>query len=167
MSVIAPKPAAAQGELGIGWQYINYPDFDFGGYPLGFNVDYAYPLAELPFSIAAEFGWSRHSDDDLGSDFTSSLFNFGVGPRFNFDVNAGVRPYAQVLFGLQHDKDHLEGTDDLDFHETSFMWQPGAGVGFPVNDTWDLFGQVDFRQTAYEGESEWGVRFVIGGRLGF
>lgn len=163
ITAISPAPASAQdgsGELGIGYQYINFGDFDLS-YPLGFNVDYAYPLSNFPLSIIGEFGWSRHSDDP----FTSTLLNFGAGVRYDIALDAGIQPYVQVVFGAQRDSDELDGEEV--FSGSNFMWQPGGGVALPLNDMWDLFGQIDFRSVSYEDESAWGSpRIVVGGRVG-
>ncbi len=165
ITAVSAAPAAAQDgqQLGIGYQFINFSEFDLS-YPLGINVDYEYPLTNLPLGIVAEFGWSRHSDDDF--DFTSNLINFGVGGRWSFAMESPVTPYAQVLFGLQRDSDKFE--DVTEFEGTNFMWQFGGGAAFPLNDMWDLFGQIDFRQVSYDSGAEWGVpRIFIGGRVGF
>lgn len=162
ISAVSAAPAAAQDgqRLGIGYQYIRFSEFDLS-YPLGFNIDYSIPLTAVPISIVGEFGWSRHSDDPFGS----NLLNFGVGGRYTVPLEGAITPYAQILFGAQRDSDSID--DEEVFNETNFIWQPGGGVEFPLNDMWDLFGQIDFRSVSYDDEAQWGSpRLFIGGRVG-
>jgi len=166
ISVVSAVPAAAQdenGQLGIGYQFINFSDLETS-FPLGFNVDYVYPLNVSNLSVLGELGWSRHSEEIIpGEDGTISLLNFGAGMRWTPELEAAVAPYVQVVVGLQ--RSTVSAFDESD-SSSDFMWQPGGGVAFPLNDMWDLFGEVGLRQVFFEGDSDFGVRLVIGGRVG-
>lgn len=166
ISVVGAAPAAAQdgrGELGIGYQYINFGDG--ADYPLGFNVDYAWPLGTNNLDIVIDFGWSRQSEEAFGFEVTSNLINAGGGVRWSPVLDAPVAPYVQAIVGIQRTS-FSENLFDTDESFTDLMVQPGVGVSFPLNDMWDVFGQVDFRQVFFEDESDMGIRFVVGGRIG-
>src|SRR5918998_5305756 len=58
-------------ELSAGYQFLHLPDQNF---PFGVAIDGARHFGAL--GLVAEAGWSRHSDDAFGGDFSTDMFHF-------------------------------------------------------------------------------------------
>ena len=98
-------------ELSAGYQFLHVPDQSF---PFGFAIDGARHYGR--FGLAADIGWSQHSDDELGTDLSTNMFHFAAGPRWTGFGSRQVWPYAQVLVGAAVARTSLEiaGVDSGD-----------------------------------------------------
>jgi hypothetical protein len=133
-------------ELSAGYQFLHIPDQNF---PFGLAIDGARHFG--PLGLVAEAGWSRHSDDAAGGDFSTNMFHFAAGPRWTGFGSGRVWPYAQVLVGaaIAHTSSEIAGIDASDT-ESAFMVQPGVGATVIGGDGWGFFGQVDYRRTFFD-----------------
>jgi len=152
-------------EMSAGYQLLHVPDDWF---PFGLNIDGSRNLNN-GWGVVGELGWAHNSDDELGIDISSNVFNLGAGPRWTSRRNPRVMPFGQVLAGLVHARTSgdLAGVDASDTH---FMLQPGVGVTFVRGDGWGIVGAVDYRRVFLDedkfGESGQNVlRVFLGLRM--
>ena len=133
-------------EVSAGYQYLHLPDQSF---PFGLAVDATRHYGNI--GLVGEVGWSRHSDDTAGVDFSTNMFHFAAGPRWARHGAGRLWPYAQVLGGvaLARSSSDFAGVDDSDT-DAAFMLQPGVGVTMVGGDGWGVFGQVDYRRTFFD-----------------
>lgn len=83
--------------------------------------------------------------------FEETYTGVAGGLRYGAVANGRMRPFAQVLVGVQHD-----------FGATGFNIQPGGGLNVRVADKFDAKVQVDFPLVRWEGESYKQFRFSVG-----
>jgi hypothetical protein len=154
MLVFAASTASAQTaptttptfELSAGYQFLHLPDQSF---PFGINVDAMRHYGAL--GLVAEAGWAMDSDNVLGVDTDSSVWNFGAGPRWTGFGSGSTWPYAQVIVGAEVAHSSVDlGTSNVGDTRTSFLVQPGVGATFVTGDGWGIFGQVDYRRTFFD-----------------
>ncbi|HKT80390.1 MAG TPA: hypothetical protein VJP86_09220 [Vicinamibacterales bacterium] len=171
-----PTPAMTAGtthvpsyELSAGYQILNVPDQTF---PFGLNVDGAKNFGAL--GLVAEIGWAldKSSDETLGEDVTSQVWNFGAGPRYTArPANSSIWPFAQVIVGGAYLRNSVDvGSVSVTNSATKFMIQPGGGAVILAGDGWGIVGQVDYRRVfldeAEDGDSgENDFRVFIGFRM--
>jgi hypothetical protein len=85
------------------------------------------------------------------STFEETYTQFSGGVRFGSVVNGRIRPFAQVLVGIQRD-----------FGSNGFNVQPGAGLNIRVARKLDARVQLDAPLVRWEGENYKQFRFIAG-----
>ena len=148
-------PASAQDyprfEASGGYQFVDRPEQSF---PFGLNIDGAINTSRS-FSIAGDLGWAWDSDDEEGTDVSTSLWTLGAGPRFTARTQGRVWPYGQVLFGMAHFRQSIEVGDlDVSDSATKFMIQPGAGVNINAGDGWGVVIAAEYRRIFLDEEED-------------
>jgi opacity protein-like surface antigen len=154
-------------EISGGYQLLHVPDQTF---PFGLNVDGAWnPTGSL--GLVGEIGFALDSEDEDNVDVDTTVWNLGVGPRWNFRSTSRVLPFAQVLVGAAHARGSTEiAGQEFSDSATRFMLQPGVGVYYNAGDGWGVVGSVDYRRVFLDededgesGENEF--RVFLGIRL--
>jgi hypothetical protein len=158
LSLAAPMPAAAQGELAGGLSFMNGD----GGTGTGFVVDYSRPFAP---AMPGWFGWvadlSMHDDDDV------RVTTVMGGVRYSRRAGDRLTWFVQGLAGLGRisatgDVADQCDTFDVDCSDNDWAFAPGGGVNVPVGRRAALRGQIDFVTIAAEGASLDVRRFWFG-----
>ena len=163
----AAEPAIAQGlEIGAAYQYLHVSESDEGrSFPLGFNVDVAFPLARL--TVVGEVGWARRSEsyEDLFAD-VETVLHYAGGMRWT--LNTVLSPYVQALFGAQRTSTVLEfqGNDIADDSFTDAMFGVDGGVAVRVFGL-RVFGAAGYRRVFGDEGGTNGFRALAGARFGF
>jgi hypothetical protein len=152
ISSLAITPAGAQDRTTASYDReisITYSALrDVGHIGGGFLVDFGKQIATvggMQTSLVGEFGMNQFSYWD--EKYTS--VNGGV--RFGAMTSNRLRPFAQVVAGLQRD-----------FGENGINIQPGAGMNIRIARSIDLKAQVDFPIVRWLGDTYKQVRVSTG-----
>jgi hypothetical protein len=156
-------------ETSAGYQPLFVTDDPGTTFPYGLSVDIAINAGALGF--VAEGGWSRRSESHDVDNVQFDFWHAGAGVRWSRQVNRRFRPYAQFLMGAAfHDvSGSIAGIDQSDT-TAHFMWQPGGGVNFALNNRLGIFGAVDYRRVLLDEDTEGDsglneIRLVVGVRF--
>jgi hypothetical protein len=114
----------------------------------GFLVDFGKAVTTLggmQTSIVGEFAIHKFSGD-----YDPTYVQGAGGIRFG-RATSRLRPFAQVMFGVQHE-----------LGSAGMVLQPGAGLNIRTGTMFDARVQLDFPLVWWEGERYDQVRFSIG-----
>jgi opacity protein-like surface antigen len=162
MTFIA-APALAQSSTGGSNQAIFAAGLSFlhlneaTGTGLGVNVNKPIKTSgNMQTGIFGDFAW--HTDSG------QHALGFLVGPRFAHTGSSQVTPFFQVGLGVTR---LSAGSDECDesiseCSSSGFTFAPGGGVDVKLNDKVNLRFQLDIPVIKFEGDTETGVRFLIG-----
>ena len=118
----------------------------------GMNVDFGKQLTGK-MSLVGEVALNHFSSWD------ETYTQVAGGVRFGSVVNARLRPFAQIMVGVQHD-----------FGSNGFNVQPGAGVNVRLGKGFDAKVQMDLPIVRWEGTTykqfrlNAGIGVPLGGR---
>jgi len=152
LSIVFAVPAAAQEgtgrtnasydrEISINYSYLR--DFGQNG-NLGLMVDFGKQLSANA-SVIGEFAVNHFSY------WEENYVQAAGGVRFGAVTSPGLRPYAQIMVGLQRE-----------FGESGYVIQPGAGLNIAMGRMTDVRVQVDFPVLKWDGDTFKQFRFSAG-----
>ena len=166
-STVAQAQEARAVDVGVGSQWLDAAD---QSYPLGVVADASGPIiGSLRWLGEVAFARDSGHDREFGVDASLTAITFAGGTRWSFAAGR-LRPYVQAVAGSQRDAYVLsaEGAGELISETaTAGMFQPGAGIMFPLAERWVVFAQADLRRVFYDEGSEDFLRVAAGVRLSF
>ncbi|WGW05401.1 outer membrane protein [Tropicibacter oceani] len=123
---------------------------------LGFGVEYTHTKAYAPDSTKKALGFSRLEFSDGHNVLTANVIR-----RWPAQWGA-MTPYAGGGLGIAFphvDADHASGSRTYGFQVTGPAMRLLAGVSYPINDRFSMFGEYQFTYSTNEGEFDQGGTF--------
>ena len=148
----AAKPASAQLNYQLGYQFLRLTNDEGANYPLGFDVNAGFPLRSMgPLHVIGDVSWGRHSESEGGIDATATELTFGAGLRYLPPMMP--RLGFQAVAGISRDSFSVSEFEEFDSSESNLFIQPGVQFTVPVNDNWNMVVGGHFRLVTSEGDS--------------
>jgi hypothetical protein len=138
-TLVIAAPAAAQTtpvKFWAGYQFgrmSGQEGADGLNFPVGFDLGVGFPLNVSNLNVIGDINWMRHSESIFGANISNTALGFGGGVQWASTSDPGYTPFANFLVGAQRSSFSTDAFGvNPSISSTNFMFQPGAGVAFPV-----------------------------------
>jgi hypothetical protein len=145
LCVLGAATAGAEGGVGLGAGIVKFQDCDDCVMPLWLTANLRINV-NRNFALEPEAGWYRHTEDYLGTEFTTNAFDFGGNALI-------LIPTEQVEFwgggGAGAHMFRVSGAGEAST-ETKFGFHFLGGVDLKVSDAMSLFGAIRYELIDYK-----------------
>jgi hypothetical protein len=146
LCVLGAADVGAEGGVGLGAGIVKFQDCEGCVTPLWLTANIRFKV-NRNFALEPEGGWYRHTEDALGTEFTTDAFNFGGSaliliPTEQVEVFGGGGAGAHMF--------RVSGGGVVET-ETKFGFHFLGGADLKVTDSMNLFGAIRYELIDYKG----------------